>query len=271
MVEAVPANEAEAKAMKEKGPSEAAQKRLEKWMRGVTSPAAKAAREGKDTYRCKPEDFEKDDDSNGHMDFITAASNLRAANYGIPPADTHKSKLIAGRIVPAIATTTACVVGLSCLELLKLAQGVTDIEAYRNGFLNLALPLLAFSEPNPAEEIPYPSDSSFDEGSTWTLWDVTEVSPEREISLKELVKQLEVKLGMEVSLLSKGSVTLYSSLAPPAKQKEWMPMGVCEAVSAATGQPVKAEETLRLQASCYDEETEEDVEVPPVAYRVGGG
>ena len=35
-------------------------------------------------------DFEKDDDSNHHMDFIVACSNLRAFNYSIPPADRHK-------------------------------------------------------------------------------------------------------------------------------------------------------------------------------------
>ena len=37
-----------------------------------------------------PLDFEKDDDSNHHMDFIVACSNLRAFNYSIPPADRHK-------------------------------------------------------------------------------------------------------------------------------------------------------------------------------------
>ena len=37
-----------------------------------------------------PIEFEKDDDTNLHMDFITAASNLRAENYDIPPADKHK-------------------------------------------------------------------------------------------------------------------------------------------------------------------------------------
>lgn len=35
----------------------------------------------------------KDDDTNFHMDFIVAASNLRAANYDIAPASRHKVPL----------------------------------------------------------------------------------------------------------------------------------------------------------------------------------
>lgn len=271
--EAVPANEAEAKAMQERGLSPAAQKRLDAKLAALTGPKAKAARADPAAHRVTPEAFEKDDDANGHMAFITAASNLRAANYGIPPADTHKSKLIAGRIVPAIATTTACVVGLSCLELYKLAAGgeaASDLGRFRNGFLNLALPLLAFSEPSPAEEFPMPGGGAGDDdenGATWNLWSRIRIERAEELTLKELVEELEERLGLEVSMLSSGSSTLYSSLTPPSQQKTWLPLPVRSVVEAATNQPQSAT-TLLLQASCYDEESDEDVEVPTIAYRV---
>ncbi|EPY80988.1 hypothetical protein CB1_000769004 [Camelus ferus] len=89
--------------------------------------------------------FEKDDDRNGHIDFITAASNLRAKMYSIEPADRFKTKRIAGRIIPAIATSTAAVSGLVALEMIKVA-GDYPFEAYKNCFLNLAIPIIVFTE-----------------------------------------------------------------------------------------------------------------------------
>jgi ubiquitin-activating enzyme E1 len=74
-----------------------------------------------------------------------------------------QAKLIAGRIIPAIATATALATGLVCLDLYKVLQ-VKKIDDYRDTFVNLALPLFAASEPLPAKK------ESFNEFE-WTLWD----------------------------------------------------------------------------------------------------
>lgn len=71
----------------------------------------------------EPADFEKDDDLNFHIAFVTSAANLRCDNYSIKRTDFQACKVIAGKIIAAIATTTAAVCGLVMLELFKLALG----------------------------------------------------------------------------------------------------------------------------------------------------
>ena len=156
--------------------------------------------------RITPLEFEKDDDSNGHIDFIVACSNLRATNYSIPTADRLKSKGIAGRIIPAIATTTSLVAGLVSLELYKFVQGHTNPEKYKNGFANLALPFFAFSEPLLAKKEKYYE-------TEWTLWDRFEVNGRKadgsEMTLQEFMDFFQNEHKLEITMLSQGVSMLY--------------------------------------------------------------
>lgn len=85
----------------------------------------------------EPADFEKDDDMNFHIAFITSCANLRCDNYSIKRTDFHACKVIAGKIIAAIATTTAAVCGLVILELFKLVLE-KDTEAFMNRAIGLA-------------------------------------------------------------------------------------------------------------------------------------
>ena len=167
-------------------------------------------------FRLEPVEFEKDDDSNHHIDFITAASNLRAQNYAIVTADRHTTKFIAGKIIPAIATTTALVTGLVVLELYKIIDGKTDLEQYKNGFVNLALPFFGFSEPIASPKGTYMSTKG--EVTVDKLWDRFEVE---NVTLKEFLKDFEEK-GLQVTMVSSGVSLLYASFYPPNKLKDRM-------------------------------------------------
>jgi len=205
-----------------------------------------------------PVEFEKDDDSNFHMDFITACSNLRASNYSIATADRYQTKLIAGKIIPAIATTTAMVTGFVCFELYKVMQN-KKIEDYKNAFANLALPFFAFSEPIAA---PSRKFGSFD----WSLWSRIDLDM-GDISLEKFLAHFKT-LNLEVSMISCGVSILYSSFMTTKKKlAERLPMKMSELVlSIAKIEIAPKQKYLILEVCCTDED-DEDIETPYVRYK----
>ena len=169
-------------------------------------------------FRLTPVEFEKDDDTNHHIDFITAASNLRADNYEIPQADRHKTKFIAGKIIPAIATTTALITGLVSLENYKIVDGKDDVEQYKNGFINVALPFIGFSEPIGSPKGKYQGKQG--EVTIDQIWDRFEVE---DIPLQDFLKHFSDQ-GLEISMVSSGVSLLYASFYPPSKLKDRLPL-----------------------------------------------
>lgn len=218
-----------------------------------------------------PHDFEKDDDSNHHIDFVAACANLRAANYEITAADRHHVKGVAGKIIPAIATTTALVSGLVALELYKILDGPQpgtapespefarhwNLDRFKNGFVNLALPFFAFSSPLPAPKMSYNGGKSH-----FTLWDSIPVLLSQVRDLNALLELMSSQYGLTVTMLSCGSSLLYSSFLTKSRAPERLSMPLDQLVATVGKKGIPEHcDVLVLEALCEDADGN-DIEIP---------
>jgi len=214
--------------------------------------------------RLTPAEFEKDDDTNFHIAFITATSNLRARNYQIKEASEHETKFIAGKIIPAIATTTALVAGLVCLELFKMVQN-KPIEAFRNTYVNLAIPMFAMSEPNPCSAttstIPKTGDYK------WSLWDRLDVDT-GDITLQELIDFFEEKYGMVLSMLSFGPSMLYFNFGMNKKTlKDRLAKPISQLVIEVGKTTLPEKDKYLIIEAILTDEDDEEIDLPYCRFR----
>lgn len=147
------------------------------------------------------QEFEKDDETNWHVKWVCSASNLRAKNYSIPQANYQQTKGIAGRIIPAIATTTSAVSGLIILEMLKYLCGHDKIDTYRSTFINLSEPMLVYSEPLKAQEI----DIAGVKINSWTKFDY-----KNDTTLGEFKSYYEEMFKTTISMIVIGTIMVYA-------------------------------------------------------------
>jgi len=218
--------------------------------------------------------FEKDDPTNFHIDFITACSNLRAMNYRIKMESKHQTKFIAGKIIPAIATTTAMVTGMVCMEWYKILQKL-PIEKYRNSFCNLALPLFTESEPfAPMKtEIKLAGDKK-GETLKFSSWDTIDVKLGN-VTVKDFLKYWYKTYGHKVKNLGYGSTNLYMALQKSLKTvREMLKKPLVEVATSRSGEPLpKDADFIKLQVSVDNPDADENssnaektLDFPPVRF-----
>eukprot|EP00667_Euglena_gracilis_P001163 EG_transcript_1163 len=227
-------------------------------------------------------DFEKDDDDNFHIDFITAAANLRAANYHIPEAPRHKCKMIAGRIIPAIATTTASVTGLVMLEMLKVLQG-KPIEQLTNGNFDIGSNTYMMFEADPPLQVRTRTVKEFDQVSMveeektikvfpdpHTKYDKIIIEGASAMTLQDVIDALSARTSLTIYAVSIGSEgedgkVVYNDMMKGTHKN--LPVLVTELIER-NGKSLKGRVMVDFLQVNFMDEDDEDVEVAKVVLKL---
>jgi ubiquitin-activating enzyme E1 len=212
-------------------------------------------------------EFEKDDDANFHIDLISAVANLRARNYSIDEVPRHKVKMIAGKIIPAIATATAMIVGAVGFEIYKFL-GKKSVGAYRNAFCNLAIPMWVFSEPLPPIKN---TDKDYDPimmgpvkaiPPGWTNWDKIDV--EGPMSLQQIFNYVKEKYGVGLSIVTIGDTMIYTAGMTKNERLQLTPEEAYRLIKGADFPPHR--KFIELTASGETVGDMADAIIPPIRY-----
>lgn len=185
---------------------------------------------------------------------------MRARVYRIPEVDRYETKKIAGRIIPAIAATTAvvsggCLVifvtidvmertffkltnssplsfpfpipppsGLAGVELLKILLSL-PFDKYKSAFLNLALPQFTLTEPGEVKK------ERITKNLYTTIWDRWDVHKGKEMTLSDFIDFVSDKWKIEPGAIFMGSFLIWNGLMPKHKTK--LPMKMVDLIKDA--------------------------------------
>lgn len=152
-----------------------------------------------------PQTFEKDDDTNWHVKWVTSASNCRAELYNIETATEFVTKGIAGKIIPAVATTTSTIVGLISIELMKYVMGKNTIENFKSYFVNLSDNTFIGADPMEAR-VTKIGDKEFNQ------WDKLDFKANDTSTINDFIDYFNNKLDINIETICYDSSIIYSDM-----------------------------------------------------------
>lgn len=156
-----------------------------------------------------PIEFEKDDDELKHVDWITYSANMRNIQYFIPQTNIYETRKIAGKIIPAMITTTSMISGFQILEYIRICKlylnpteresQLSDIDLYKNKFVNLNINY--YDSINPTKVPIYQLA-----GKNISLWTNYKVSG---YNTQNIIEQIESQANSKVDFMTCGNKTVY--------------------------------------------------------------
>ena len=165
-----------------------------------------------------PIEFDKEDDI--QIRIIHSFANLRANNFEIENSSFIDSKLLLGKIVPSIPTSTSSVGGFVSIQLLNLIQ-THDLSILRNTIFNFAFPFIIQIKP---EEVKHHIDNEIEPilnesirvvPDGWTIWDKIEINESK--TCKELIEFIKSQYNVDINLISSDGIIIYNSRAKKSK------------------------------------------------------
>jgi len=215
--------------------------------------------------------FEKDDDTNHHVDFLTAFTNVRCTSYQIPAEERLQVKVMAGHIIPAVATTTGMIAGFVTNEAIKYSLGYRDVKYFQPPTCDLSADSFAFEEPNDPKRHEGEYDDAVDGGTVrahpngWSSWDFLEVDGNDKMTCSELATLLNEKHGMDVCDLVALDKLLFNEYAA----KKYKDSPVVQAWTELVGPIGEGAHALRLGVGADSEDGDATLAVPDLKFFLG--
>lgn len=180
--------------------------------------------------------------------------------------------MIAGKIIPAIATTTAMITGCVTAEIYKFVQGWTDVEKFKNIFCNLALPYFMSADPDDVKKIKSCEwDVVMQAAVTavpdpFTIYDKVVVNAGN-MTITELMAHLkEHHHGVDVQIINSCEKELYNMYAIGNKHEPRLAMKLIDVYREQVPEPIIAGRKYVVLECAGAAPDGNELNMPPVKY-----